>query len=242
MNCKKYFQPYYNTKEYLKVLTFTCIYCDSQRKNKNSLINHERCCPQNPNRVYKNGMTGKRGSNQYIYAEKMGLPKPIISDETKLKIGEKNTINNLNRDDSIHKKISVSMKKAHSEYRAGRLNPIKKYKKFNRPCLLYVIQALHNDLEIIKIGITEQQINKRFRGIFNNYKILHEIYLENGLFVARLEDYLLRYFTKNGKRIQISEKFAGYTECFEPCIFDDLQIQLNKFLFTNIEFNVIDTL
>lgn len=56
---------------------FICLYCLKECKNTNSLKNHERCCPSNNNRNYKNGMTGKKGSNQYIKAKIMGLEKPI---------------------------------------------------------------------------------------------------------------------------------------------------------------------
>lgn len=42
---------------------FICSYCCSERKNKNSWLNHERTCPSNPNRNYKNGMTGKKAWN-----------------------------------------------------------------------------------------------------------------------------------------------------------------------------------
>jgi hypothetical protein len=38
---------------------FICCYCGSQRKNLNSWRNHERCCPSNPDRNYKNGMIGE---------------------------------------------------------------------------------------------------------------------------------------------------------------------------------------
>lgn len=34
-------------------------------------------------------MTGKKGSNQHIYAEKHGLPKPKLSDETRKRMAEK---------------------------------------------------------------------------------------------------------------------------------------------------------
>ena len=56
---------------------FICNYCGSERKNANSWINHERCCPSNPNRNYKNGMIGKKGTNQFIKAKELGLPKPV---------------------------------------------------------------------------------------------------------------------------------------------------------------------
>jgi len=56
--------------------SLTCQYCGKECKNLNSLKNHERLCPKNANRVYKNGMLGKKGSNQFTYAEKLNLQKP----------------------------------------------------------------------------------------------------------------------------------------------------------------------
>ena len=41
-----------------------CIFCNKGCKNKNSYSNHMRCCPSNPNRNYKNGMTGKKQSDE----------------------------------------------------------------------------------------------------------------------------------------------------------------------------------
>lgn len=58
---------------------FICSYCGSERKNHNSWRNHERCCPLNPNRNYKNGMSGKKGANQYTYGA-------VFSEETKEKL------------------------------------------------------------------------------------------------------------------------------------------------------------
>ena len=43
--------------------TFICRYCGKVCKNLNSHSNHERCCPKNQNRNYKNGMTGKKPWN-----------------------------------------------------------------------------------------------------------------------------------------------------------------------------------
>lgn len=63
-----------------------CKFCQKECKNKISLAQHERCCPENLNRKYKNGMLGKKGSNQYIKSKALGLPKPIISKETKQKM------------------------------------------------------------------------------------------------------------------------------------------------------------
>jgi hypothetical protein len=70
---------------------FICRYCGSEKPNSNSWRNHERCCPSNQDRKYKNGMIGKRGSNQYIYASENNLPKPELSRETKQKISERSS-------------------------------------------------------------------------------------------------------------------------------------------------------
>ena len=56
---------------------FICRYCGSERKNKNSWLNHERTCPKNLNRKYTPGMLGKTGrDNQYTKAKKLGLAIP----------------------------------------------------------------------------------------------------------------------------------------------------------------------
>jgi len=56
---------------------FICKFCNSERKNKNSWLNHERLCPKNLNRNYTPGMLGKKGKdNQYTKAKKLGLPVP----------------------------------------------------------------------------------------------------------------------------------------------------------------------
>lgn len=46
-----------------------CSFCGKQCKNGNSHRNHERCCPKNPNRNYKNGMSGKTAWNRGLTKE-----------------------------------------------------------------------------------------------------------------------------------------------------------------------------
>ena len=46
-----------------------CQYCNKVCKNKNSFTNHERLCPSNPNRKYKNGMQGKTPWNKGLSKE-----------------------------------------------------------------------------------------------------------------------------------------------------------------------------
>lgn len=65
-----------------------CTFCEKECKNKNSYAQHIIRCPKNPQRNYKNGMTGKRGSNQFIKAKQLGMTPLFVSDETKKKISE----------------------------------------------------------------------------------------------------------------------------------------------------------
>lgn len=76
---------------------FICRYCGKVCKNKNSLAQHEIRCKENPNRIKiktnfieynKSVKLGKRkASNQFIKAKELGLPQPIITEETREKLG-----------------------------------------------------------------------------------------------------------------------------------------------------------
>lgn len=79
-------------------MTLECKYCGRECKNANSLRNHERLCKENPNRQIvksnfidynkKRKEQGIKGENQYTRARRLGLPDPIVSDETKQKIAK----------------------------------------------------------------------------------------------------------------------------------------------------------
>ena len=77
---------------------FICKYCGKECKNKNSLVQHEIRCKENPNKIQlpesnfikynkdiKSGKQIKIYSNQYIKAKLLGLPKPEVSSETRMK-------------------------------------------------------------------------------------------------------------------------------------------------------------
>lgn len=69
-------------------ITFICRFCGSERKNGNSLRNHERLCKENPNRqrIEEYTHTEKwlvacrankgHGANQFTKARELGLPIP----------------------------------------------------------------------------------------------------------------------------------------------------------------------
>lgn len=70
-----------------------CKFCGKECKNNNSLRNHERLCRSNPNRqnpaTWNSGL-GRKGTNHYTKAKELGLAKPEMSKETRLKLSEGN--------------------------------------------------------------------------------------------------------------------------------------------------------
>lgn len=72
-----------------KIINKPCQYCGKICKTQNSLTNHERLCKHNPDKVlsgffnYNNNLKNNllHGTNQYIKAKKLGLPKPQKSEE-----------------------------------------------------------------------------------------------------------------------------------------------------------------
>lgn len=94
-----------------------CQFCNKECKNNNSLKNHERTCPQNPNRNYKNGMTGKCAWNKGLTKETDERVKHY--GETLKQHYKEGKITNFHKQtEETKKKISESMKLAHKEGRA----------------------------------------------------------------------------------------------------------------------------
>lgn len=67
---------------------YFCIYCTRECKSQNALTQHSIRCKLNPMRIVVKasyGMLGKthRGGNQYTKAASLGLPKPILSDQSR---------------------------------------------------------------------------------------------------------------------------------------------------------------
>lgn len=86
---------------------YICKFCKKETKPL-GLASHERLCPKNPNvNKEKHPSYGRLGTNQYVKGCKM-------SDETKLKIGQKNKGKKLTASHKL--KIKDSMKKAVNKY------------------------------------------------------------------------------------------------------------------------------
>ena len=76
-------------------ITFICRFCGQEKKNENSLRNHERLCKENPNRQrieeythnenWEKACKGHKGANQFTKARELGLPVP--EGTTKGKVG-----------------------------------------------------------------------------------------------------------------------------------------------------------
>lgn len=91
-----------------------CIYCGKACKNNNSLRNHERLCKENPNRDIPSFVTYNSAphtpSNQYLKAQRLGLPKPEPTKDSRQKWSAAATRNNLMRSADVNKKISDTCK------------------------------------------------------------------------------------------------------------------------------------
>lgn len=205
---------------------FICKFClqESKKQNKNSLVNHERCCPSNPDRKYRNGMAGKKGSNQFSKAKKLGLPIPkgII---TKGMLGK-----TMPKESRL--KISNTLKQKFDSgelYSRGR----SKFYKENpdKQCMLYLAVFEYENIRFIKIGITEYDFVHRYSSsIYNIFEknLLIEITLP-GLKAVEAERKILNRFKKthyfNPKTI--CDKFVGHTECLNYDVLDDVMYEVN---------------
>ena len=104
-----------------------CRFCTKNCKNDNSLRNHERLCKFSPNRQISSLMkwnntgrlhwikSGKNGRNQYTKAKELGLPVPIVSEETKRKISNRVKGRSKDWNETNGKRISKTINKKVSE-------------------------------------------------------------------------------------------------------------------------------
>ena len=102
-----------------------CRYCGKECKNKKSLAQHEIRCSENPGKIktgieifnekVKTGILDKTAyHNRFTKAKYLGLPIPIVTDETKALISERNRARK-HSEETKHK-ISESYKKYLKEH------------------------------------------------------------------------------------------------------------------------------
>lgn len=122
---------------------YICKYCGKKCKNPNSLRNHERLCKSNPDRqIPKNNFAEwniKRTElniphpNQFTKAEKLGLPKPKVSEKTRLKLREKGLLRRHSQEEKD--KLSETMRRIAKEnpdkYSASQLHKRSKHYNIN---------------------------------------------------------------------------------------------------------------
>lgn len=120
-----------------------CRYCGKECKNKNSLIQHEIRCKENPNKIsiittnfnkYNEDVkSGKRHStNQYIKAKENDIDLKM-SDNTKQKISKKLLNRNLSEEHkrNIAKGIHKAIKNHPESYCSSNVNGRVKHRKYN---------------------------------------------------------------------------------------------------------------
>lgn len=195
-----------------------CQYCGDIKNNENSWRNHERCCPKNENRKYKNRMSGKVGSNQFIKAKQLGLPKPKSSggDTTGFK----------HSDVSKHK-MKIKRLELFKEGKVSGRNKIRFYEaNLHIRSHLYVCEFRNDNEHFIKFGICESGANKRFQKSIRDKYIITIVYEKEmvAFEAASLEKEIREQF-KSKFRYDVLEKFNGYTECLT---IDALSLILEK--------------
>lgn len=97
---------------------FICKYCGKECKNKNSLVQHEIRCKENPDRI-KSGFElyndrGHKGYNQYTKAKELGIESPNVSKETREKISK--IWKGKHLPEEVKNKISESQRKYYLEH------------------------------------------------------------------------------------------------------------------------------
>lgn len=171
-----------NKSNFNKEQILYCQYCGKICKSLNSLKNHERLCKENPNRQespfvnYNKNRNRTQHSNQYIKAKLLGLPMPIVTDETKAKISKANT--GKKHKDEVKQKIKESVQQNinndnwHLSFSKARTIEYKGY-KFQGSWEVAFAKYLDN------LNITWERPNKKFNYIYNNdnHKYLPDFYL-----------------------------------------------------------------
>jgi len=167
-----------------------CKYCKKECKNNNSLIQHQIRCKLNPDKInssftkynekIKNGEITKEYTNHYTKAEKLGLNKPQVSDETRKKLSEKSKqyVWNDERRKQHSKIMSEVAKNNPNSYSAnnvcGRSKCCKTIDSYNNEVTLhssweFVVADYLNNLNIKWTNIIEEELLYMWENIERRY-------------------------------------------------------------------------
>ena len=94
-----------------------CQFCNKVLKNKMALVKHESLCKNNPNRRPLSPMCRKghpNYGNHFTKAKELGLPQPVVSDETRKKLSEAGKGRKWSEEGK--KKISDKLKQYYKEH------------------------------------------------------------------------------------------------------------------------------
>jgi very-short-patch-repair endonuclease len=146
----------------------TCCYCNKECKNTNSHRNHERLCPNNSNRNYKNGMKDKIPWNKGLTKEDPRVAKNAnaISEATKGKIGKPWTAEQKKAKSEWRKQYHIDHPEAHPNRKlAG-----------NRSKMSYPEQVAYDWLTENKVNFEHnKKIGKFFPDFVVNDNVIIEI-------------------------------------------------------------------
>ena len=207
-----------------------CSFCKKECKNKNSLINHERLCKENPNRIESpfkryNDLGLNRGHNQYTKAKELGLPKPEMIEKQRKSISERMKANNPSRKEEVRKKISESIKKAHDEGRGhtwihrpdnpsyaeqwlyGFLDARNVQYKKEVPFKGFFLDVLVGNDKVIEIDEEQQYSLEKFQEIIERVQRKDKLLKENGYKELRLRWSLVQSDKEN--QVKILESFLN---------------------------------
>ena len=129
-----------------------CIFCDKEHSSSTSVKNHQLRCNKNPQRIkITKNLNGNGGKNQYTKAKELGLPKPVLSEET------------------IEKKRIASTGRRHTQETKDRISNIrKKYLEENPEKIPYLLN--HSS----KVSYPEKYFIECFKDL-NNIRFQYRV-------------------------------------------------------------------
>lgn len=158
-----------------------CKYCGRVCKNRNSLAQHEIRCKENPLKISLDylkqrdqSQIKRNPSNHFIKAKKLGLPIPVVSEETRLKISK--VWKGRKHSEESRRKISEGMQKIVREkpdsYSSSNVNGRVKKVEYNG-ILLDSQWEVDLAIWLDQNGIIWERPNKGFEYVYEDKKHIY---------------------------------------------------------------------